>query len=1155
MSLIPRLPLFAATFTLLSLALALVFLSGHPVPAAQAQTATPTTPTTVDYDSNDDRLIEISNLAQLNSIRWDLNGDGVVAAGDQAIYSAAFPNAATGMGCPDGNDADANPDPCLGYELKADLTFDSNGDGSVTAADSAGLYWNNGAGWTPIGDARRYTYTGQFHGRGKTISHLFINNSSALYVGLFGAVGSGGRITGVGLTEVSIASSRPAVAGSLVGSNAGSVTASYATGTVSINVGGVTNANSIAGGLTGHNTSTGAAQASFANVAVSATHNSASAIIGGLTGQNDGNIRASYATGAVAVTGNTRFTKAGGLAGNNGGTITASYARGRVTAAGSGAAAGGLVGGNLRNGRVVASYWDTTTSGQTGSAGGTGQTSRALQGPKGYTGIYAHWNLNLDGAAGGDSPWHFGGDYQYPILAYGRLSAAPQRDYDSDNDRLLEVNNLAQLNAIRWDLNTDGVVAAADQANYTAAFPGAVAGMGCALGTTAAACVGYELMSDLDFDTDGDGDVDAADSGGLYWNGGWGWRPIGFATNGLYIGNFTGTFQGNGKTIANLHIDQHPSAEVIDNYGLFGYVGATGVIDGVKLRDVNIRIQLGGQVGPLAGASSGTIRGSSATGRINSDGPFGESVGGLVGQNFGSITSSYARTEIAGNLHYGGGLVGRNGKDPYAETYGSIVASYSGGANITIYNSTSNGNNAYVGGLVGSNNGTITASYSRSPVKATGNGALVGGLVGSNYREPSTNQGIVTASYALGPVEATGTTPSVGGLVGSNGGPITASYSRSPVKAAGISASAGGLAGYNTGPITASYSRSPVKATGNNAVVGGLVGWNRRLTRSNTTYPGIITASYAIGPVVATGTNPLVGGLVGKNGQVDSSGQEIANSKGTAVDSYWDIAVSGQSSSALGTGVRGLAMAWHPNYIYPGLFANWNLNLDGVAGKDDPWHFGHGLYPMLKYGGHQVRDQLHLRIGDPAVGQTAPTHWFPIQSQSGLTKVNGQGYVWERSDDGVTGWTIVRSRQDGIGINRFGNGSSRLLIEPYEANKRFRVGRLSGEGVWVSGIVSTPANPWSGPTATLTFASGHTAPRVGQAIAISGSDAVRWIRCDDTSDNGCEVLVAAATGYTPVAADQGKYLYAYRYYDNSSGVKTMGKTGYIGPVAAASSSS
>ena len=224
MSFIPRLPLFAATLILLTLALVVIFLSGYPVPMAQATT-------TVDYDSNDDRLIEISNLAQLNAVRWDLNGDGAVDANtNNTAYTAAFPTAAASMGCPDGSDADTNPDPCLGYELKADLSFDTNNDGSVTAADSGGLYWNGGAGWTPMGDARRYTYTGQFQGRGKTISHLFINNSAALYVGLFGAVGRGGSVAGLGMEQVSIASSRPAVVGGIVGSNSGSVTTSYATG-------------------------------------------------------------------------------------------------------------------------------------------------------------------------------------------------------------------------------------------------------------------------------------------------------------------------------------------------------------------------------------------------------------------------------------------------------------------------------------------------------------------------------------------------------------------------------------------------------------------------------------------------------------------------------------------------------------------------------------------------------------------------------------------------------------------------------------------------------------------------------------------------------------------------------------------------------------
>ena len=49
--------------TLLALAAALVF-----APDAAANTT--------DYDTDDDNLIEISNLAQLNAMRWDLDGEG-----------------------------------------------------------------------------------------------------------------------------------------------------------------------------------------------------------------------------------------------------------------------------------------------------------------------------------------------------------------------------------------------------------------------------------------------------------------------------------------------------------------------------------------------------------------------------------------------------------------------------------------------------------------------------------------------------------------------------------------------------------------------------------------------------------------------------------------------------------------------------------------------------------------------------------------------------------------------------------------------------------------------------------------------------------------------------------------------------------------------
>ena len=994
-------PAAILSLALLALTLAALFMNGHPFPAASAQTTTPS----VDYDSNDDGLIEISNLAQLNAVRWDLNGDGTVdVAANRARYTAAFPNAAAGMGCPDGSDTDTLPDPCLGYELKADLTFDTNNDNSVTVADSGGLYWNGGDGWTPIGDAGN-PYTGEFQGRGKTISRLFIRNDSAARAGLFGALGPGSSVTGLGLAAVSIVSSHPSAVGSLAGVNEGTISSSYASGSLSAEWD-----SSVAGGLVGLNL-WGTVQASFAQVAVSAQDEES--VVGGLVGQNLlGDIKASYASGAVAA--NALQALAGGLAGINQGTITASYARGAVSVSGHNSYGGGLIGHD--QGQEIDSYWDTAAAGRTVSAGGIGQLSSALQSPTGYSGIYANWNLNLDTAAGGDAPWDFGSDGQYPMLVYGTIKSAPQRDYDTDNDRLLEVNNLAQLNAIRWDLNTDGVVAAADQANYAAAFPGAVAGMGCADGTAAASCNGYELKSDLDFDTDGDDGIDGDD--GPHWNTGRGWLGIGSAT-----APFTGTFQGNSKTIYNLFINQTQPARA----GLFGEVGSTGKLEGVKLAAVNVRTRDGVRVGALAGVNGGTIKLSSAAGHVNATQDTGTVyVGGLVGSNANSIVSSYTETEIEGSASVVGGLAGHNSSS------GSIVASYS-----ALVSSVTSRNGAYLGGLVGHNQGAITAAYSRSPVKATGNTAAVGGLVGYNER-----------------------------------------------------------------------------------------------TLSTSTTQGTITASYAVGPVVATGTSPSVGGLVGKN------------SSGTAVNSYWSVHVSGQSSSALGADLGGFGPS-----SYSGIFANWNLNLDGVAGTDDPWSFAHRQYPILKYGGLDVVDQVRLYVWNgPVVGETARTSWTV---GDWLTRARG-GYVWERSDDGVTGWTFVRNRPLGIGQFR---GGFAFFIEPYEGNKRFRVSGNSAERGWISGYITPPATPWGGPTATLTFASGHTTPRVGQAISISGTNSVKWIRCDDTADNGCNIIVVAATSYTPVAADQGKYIYAYRYYDNAQGVKTFGKTASIGPVAAAASPS
>ena len=989
------------TLTLLTLAWGGLFLNNHSR-TAQAQTTT-------DYDRDDDRLIELTTLAQLNAIRWDLNGDGTVAdTTNQSTYNAAFPNAAAGMGCPDGDDADTNPDPCIGYELQANLTFDSNGDGSVTAADSAGRYWNEGAGWTPIGNLAT-PYTGEFQGHGNAISHLFISNDAAATIGLFGVIGKTGRLTGLGLESVNITSSHPSAAGSLVGVNQGTITSSYATGTVA--------GSAVAGGLVGLNLF-GTVQASFSQAAVSLVLGDAAA--GGLVGHNLlGDIKASYAAGPVAA--NAIKSQAGGLAGINQGNITASYARGAVSATGTGSVKGGLAAYDL--GTETDSYWDTETTGIAGS-GGLGQPTSHLQAPTGYTGLYANWNLNLDGVEGGDNPWHFGGDRHYPILVYGDIESAPQqRDYDSDNNRRIEITTLAQLNAIRWDLNTDGVVAAADQANYNAAFPGAISGMGCAQGDTTAACTGYELKADLNFDTNRDGVVDADD--GAHHNTGRGWFSIGSAT-----APFTGQFYGGGKTIANLYANQNETTQA----GLFGEIGAAGIIDGVKLVDVDISSLDGTAVGALAAVNAGTIKGGSATGRVRADETVGTVyAGGLVGSNTGGITSSYAKVDLGGSAAAAGGLAG--------------------------YNSSS---------------GRITASYSAlTPAITARNNAYLGGLVG-----------------------------------------------------------------HNQGRLTATYSRSPVKATGNTAAVGGLVGYNQRADSTSTTQ-GTITASYATGPVVATGTTPSVGGLVGKN------------SGGAAVNSYWATGVSGQSSSPLGTG-----KTWEEleESAYTGIYANWNLNLDGQAGNDDPWDF-RTFYPSLKYGGLDLLDQVHIKVHIHSEDGNAPMVGEPMSSSFSVRPLltrGPSGLVWELSADGVTGWTSVLSRRAGgniVGLDRIGyRGRWQILPFSSEANHRFRVRMLSNERGWVYSYPTARVKTWTGAIAALSFASGHNPPRVGQEITVSGdASGLMWVRCNDTAGSRCAVASS-----TPSTLDQGNYLYAYRYYTDSSGVRTKASTPFIGPVQGSS---
>ena len=222
------------------------------------------------------------------------------------------------------------------------------------------------------------------------------------------------------------------------------------------------------------------------------------------------------------------------------------------------------------------------------------------------------------------------------------------------------------------------------------------------------------------------------------------WTPIG-----NYEKQYTGTFDGNGKTITGLTVTGS------DQYaGLFGRIGSGGKVMNVKLEGVQIESDNGmSDVGGVAGYSRGTLENCSVSGSVSGSGMNGIA-GGVVGyQTGGSITGcSSSATVNAGNV--AGGVAGCT----YSAT---LTACYATG-DVTLESINSGGN--FVGGVVGdnTNRSTVIACYAWGSVTGSGSGTIyVGGVTGSN------DLGTLTACYhATGDV--TGASRSTGGVVGRN---------------------------------------------------------------------------------------------------------------------------------------------------------------------------------------------------------------------------------------------------------------------------------------------------------------------------------------------------------------------------------------------------
>ncbi len=457
------------------------------------------------------------------------------------------------------------------YVLMNDLDDNSPGYGDLVATAD---------GWVPIGDVT-IRFTGTFDGNGFEIRDLYINRPAEDYVGLFGHI-SGGSVQNVGLTNADITGDW--FVGTLVGRNDnGAITNAYATGelTGNINIGGLVGSNYY-----------GMVSSSHTNVLVQSVPGGERA--GGLLGFNSGQVSNTYAIGDV----NGDFT-VGGLVGlNQDATISKSYAVGSVSGTSN---LGGLLGFSLGAGAVEDSFWDTETTGQATSAGGTGKTTVQMKNVATFTdvttdGLEDPWDFL-------DDPHHDQGDEDFWHIherindGYPFLTSDPWAIY-----------NWFDLHAMRNVMSGH-----------------------------------YILMNDIDENSPGYHEIVNTPSGFL---------PIG---TDVYM--FTGSLHGSGYEIRDLFI-LRPE---LTNVGLFGRIQNT-IIDDLK---VSGSVSGNGWVGGLVGYSfmgTTTIERTTVNVHVtNINTSDFERAGGLIGimHNGNRMTNCYAQGTVDGPAGaILGGLVG-----------------------------------------------------------------------------------------------------------------------------------------------------------------------------------------------------------------------------------------------------------------------------------------------------------------------------------------------------------------------------------------------------------------------------------------------------------------------------------------------------------------
>lgn len=280
------------------------------------------------------------------------------------------------------------------YELRSDI------DASATSG------WNAGKGFEPIGNwvnhggtpptspyigcagtfFKQTPFTGHFDGRGYKVINIFMHwcrfdapvTACPYYyhIGLFSSLGSGAIVQNLGLESCSIKGydEAGAIAGMTEDNPSGTIRRSMSDGTIEVE-------DDSAGGIVGES-----AYATFEKSYSLCTVIGGDDDIGGFVGQSYGDkIEDCYARGNV-----TGDRYVGGFVGGAfSSDIDNIYSTGLVVGNND---VGGLLGYNSGS-DVDNSFWDTETSGQSSSAGGTGKTTTLMKIQSTFT--RAGWAFNV----------------------------------------------------------------------------------------------------------------------------------------------------------------------------------------------------------------------------------------------------------------------------------------------------------------------------------------------------------------------------------------------------------------------------------------------------------------------------------------------------------------------------------------------------------------------------------------------------------------------------------------------------------------------------------------------------------------------------------------------------------------------------------------